>query len=64
MITKNVCFVKGIRDEEALKAYIKWTTPLAYGNDGRLQFVSPSSTPEECPHVDVVGTVFRELPFS
>lgn len=50
----------GIRDEIALRAYIGWTSPLAYGNEGRLQFVSPYSF-EPCPNVNVVGTVFRKL---
>lgn len=33
-------------------------SPLAYGNDGRIQFFDGVSG--DCPKTDVTGTVFRK----
>lgn len=59
---KSLFLTPGINDEIALEQFIGVTTPLAYGNDGRIRFFSGSPVnPVDCPHVDVVGTVFRKL---
>ncbi len=57
---KSSFLTTDINDEIALEQFIGVTTPLAYGNDGRIRFVTPPD-PVSCPHVDVVGTVFRKL---
>jgi len=55
----------GIRDEIALRAFISWTTPLAYGNDGRIKFVQPNVNQEQNdPNVTATGTVFCKFCFT
>lgn len=52
----------GIKDEYILQAYIQLFTPLTYGIEGRLKFVTSSEEPEpNCTTTDVTGTVFCEL---
>ena len=46
-----------IRDEIALKNYIQWMSPLSYGKEERIRFITPTPT-VECESYDTVGTVF------
>lgn len=58
-----------IRDEIALKSFINFTSPLTYGVDGRITFLTaplPEPTPEPapipvCPSYDKTGTVFLTI---
>jgi 5'-nucleotidase len=50
----------GVRDEIVLREYIKKLTPLTYGNEGRVKFISNTDNPTVCPNTNVTGTVFCE----
>jgi len=50
----------GIRDEIALKSYIQWMSPLSYGKEERIRFITPTPT-VECESYDTVGTVFLTI---
>lgn len=51
----------GVRDEIVLREYIKRLTPLTYGNEGRVKFISNTDNPTVCPNTNVTGTVFCEF---